>query len=291
MKVHCLYILLADIHNVLWPKESRHTHQWIMSHISMKYVTPTNESCPTYAWVMSRHRVGSHMSRHTYHITHVTSHTSRHTHPISPDVCTSYITFHAWNAYRILHICGIWLIYTWDMTHLYVWHDSFVCVTWLICMCDMAQTLAAEGCHRTHQCVRYDSYSCMIWLIYMRDMTHLNVGHNSFVRVAWLECCRLPDRVGTGWLRLVDSLKFWVSFAENRLTYRALLQKSPIILRSLLIVATPQRTHWCVRHESNIWVGHDSYTRGTWLICMCDMTHRIYISHMGWLRSVASIKL
>jgi len=42
-----------------------------------------------------------------------------------------------------------------------------------------------------------------------------------------------------GWLRLVGSLKLQVSFAEYSLFYRALLQKRPIILRSLLIVATP----------------------------------------------------
>ena len=42
-----------------------------------------------------------------------------------------------------------------------------------------------------------------------------------------------------GWLRLVGSLQFQVSFAKYRLFYRALLQKRHIILRSLLIVATP----------------------------------------------------
>ena len=42
-----------------------------------------------------------------------------------------------------------------------------------------------------------------------------------------------------GWLRLVGSLKLQVSFTEYRLFYRALLQKRPVILRSLLIVATP----------------------------------------------------
>ena len=41
------------------------------------------------------------------------------------------------------------------------------------------------------------------------------------------------------WLRLVGSLKLSVSFAEHSLFYRALLHKKPIILRSLLIVATP----------------------------------------------------
>jgi len=42
-----------------------------------------------------------------------------------------------------------------------------------------------------------------------------------------------------GWLRWVGSLKLKVSFAEYCLFCRALLQKRPIILWSLLIVATP----------------------------------------------------
>ena len=44
-----------------------------------------------------------------------------------------------------------------------------------------------------------------------------------------------------GWLRLVGSLKDYVTFAEYSLFHTALLQKRPIILRSLLIVATPYR--------------------------------------------------
>jgi len=47
------------------------------------------------------------------------------------------------------------------------------------------------------------------------------------------------DKSPMGWLRLVGSSKLQVSFAEYHLFYRALLQKRRIILRSLLIVATP----------------------------------------------------
>jgi len=47
-----------------------------------------------------------------------------------------------------------------------------------------------------------------------------------------------------GWLPLVGSLKLHISLAEYRLFYRALLQKRPIILRSLLIAATPQLNFW-----------------------------------------------
>jgi len=42
-----------------------------------------------------------------------------------------------------------------------------------------------------------------------------------------------------GWLRLGGSLKLLVSFTEYSLFYRALLQKRPLYLRILLIVATP----------------------------------------------------
>jgi len=44
---------------------------------------------------------------------------------------------------------------------------------------------------------------------------------------------------GMGWLWLVGSFKLHVSFAEYSLVYRARLQKRPVILRSLLIVAIP----------------------------------------------------
>jgi len=79
---------------------------------------------------------------------------------------------------------------TWgDMTHSYVWHDSynqneetclspkrpiqmcvwrdffdmisFICVIWLIHMCDM-----------THSYVRHDAFICVTWLIHTCDMTH-----------------------------------------------------------------------------------------------------------------------
>jgi len=47
-----------------------------------------------------------------------------------------------------------------------------------------------------------------------------------------------------GWLRLVGSLKLYVSFAKYSLFYRALLQKRPIIFKSLVIVATPYWIKW-----------------------------------------------
>ena len=47
------------------------------------------------------------------------------------------------------------------------------------------------------------------------------------------------SRVYMGWLRLVGALKVQVSFAKEPYKRDDILQKRPIILRRLLIVATP----------------------------------------------------
>jgi len=72
-------------------------------------------------------------------------------------------------------ICVTWLIQMCDMTHSYVWHAWFICVTWLIQMCDM-----------THSYVWQDSFMCVTWLIHMRDMSHSYVQYDSIIRVTWL---------------------------------------------------------------------------------------------------------
>jgi len=55
-------------------------------------------------------------------------------------------------------------------------------------------------------------------------------------------------------LRLVGSMKFYVSFPEYSLFYRALLQKRPIILRSLLIVFTAYWIYCIQRLRADFWL-------------------------------------
>jgi len=59
----------------------------------------------------------------------------------------------------------------------------------------------------------------------------------SLLKGMWQTRCRELDM---GWLRLVGSLKLWVSFTKEPYKRDYILQKRPMILRSLLIVATPQ---------------------------------------------------
>jgi len=76
-----------------------------------------------------------------------------------------------------------------------------------------------------------------------------------------------------GWLRLVGSLKLWVSVAKEPYKRDSILQKRPIILRSLLIVATPYVT---VCHDyvtsSGVTVCHNL------IICWHNVT-RLCVTH------------
>ena len=71
-------------------------------------------------------------------------------------------------------------------------------------------------------------YVTMLCMHLASYLWSLSVWRLSFM--SW--CCM-------GWLQLVGSFKLQVSFAEYTLFYRALLQKRPIVSRSLLIEATP----------------------------------------------------
>jgi len=79
-------------------------------------------------------------------------------------------------------------LHTWNMTHSYVWRDTFICVTWFIRMCGkthswLRQNSATELSDRTH------SYCCC--------RTHLCVQHVSFALESSVCACKL---------RLVPSL-------------------------------------------------------------------------------------
>ena len=99
--------------------------------------------------------------------------------------------------------------------------------------------------------------------------------------------------------------------AEYRLFYRSLLQKRPVILRSLLIVATP----YCTFGNTFVWhdscgcawdmcgIAQQTKTKETYILTKRDLhTHKKKASCnltqmycrkccMGWLRLVGSLKL
>ena len=104
-----------------------------------------------------------------------------------------------------------------DMTHVYVWHDSFVCVlwsggctrglvhkrnlihlyVWFTCMCYSLVCVAGlvRTCNKTHVCVWHDWFVCATWSIRTCDMTHSYLWHDPFVCVKYLiPTCAGPIR-------------------------------------------------------------------------------------------------
>ena len=89
------------------------------------------------------------------------------------DLSTSSYAY-KWAIHFLIHMTYVWhdLRVTWPMCDMtYVWHD--LRVTWPI---DFL----------TYSFVWHDSFICVIWLIHMCDMTHSYAWHDSFVRVTWL---------------------------------------------------------------------------------------------------------
>ena len=85
-----------------------------------------------------------------------------------------YVTWLIWQGEGIWIVLA-WYMYVCDMTHAWMWHTSFVYVTWLMYVCDV-----------THSYVWHDSFICVTWLIHMCDVTHSYVWHDSFICVTWL---------------------------------------------------------------------------------------------------------
>jgi len=145
--------------------------------------------------------------------------------------CTHVIeSWHIWMSH-VTYVNESCHTYEWVMSHIWMSHITLrmrqiatLRMSWRTYEWVMSRLIGSwhtfdESCH---------TYEWVMSHIWMRSC-HTSINH-------------VKD-IGMGWLRLVGSLKWQVSFAEYCLFYRALLQKRPIILRSLLIEATPYHTH------------------------------------------------
>ena len=132
------------------------------------------------------------------------------------------ITMHHHSTSDLIHSC------TWNgLSNGAITHTSTSRIR--ISTCDMTHLCplhpSMSTCDTTHLCPHHPSMSTC-------DMTHLCPHHPS------MSTCYMIH-LWFGLLRSVGSIKSYVSLAEYRLFYRALLQKRPIVLSILLIEATP----------------------------------------------------
>jgi len=197
--------------------------------------------------------------------------------------------------WRDSFICVTWLIYMCDVTHLYVWHDSFICVTWLIMMHSYV--------------VWHDSFICVTWLNHhtSRASSLLNPTavktqswvawqdsfmnrHDAFIYgVTWLiHICDMTQSShaksvlsATGWQRPIRCLVF-IGFSP---------QKSPTISGSFAENDQLKESYGslppCNTHSS-----HDSFIRVRFLIMnhsymvwhhLCMAHRHAFICGVAWL--------
>ena len=209
---------------------------------------------------------------------------------------------------RVAHesfTCVTWLIYTWDMTHPSVRHDSSICEAYGVAtisrllkiirlFCRIPSLLQGSFAKETynfkeptnrshpiaHSYVRHDSFVCETWLMHMWDMNHSYVRHDSSICETWLihmwdmthSCDRHDSSILTLSLQRRSSL-MWLNSCDSFMCVMG-----PIGLLHMCDV-----THTQVRHDSSIltnrlqrrqsYVCHDSFICETWLIHICAMTH------------------
>jgi len=143
---------------------------------------------------------------------------------------------------HMIHLCmrSMPHMCTCDMNHLYICGMIHLCtcymticvrVTWLICVCVTCLALIVL---REVWCVCCNSYirvhvTCLIHMcdmtdVCMCDRTRSYVWHDSFI---YLSC--LMYIYDMGWLWLVGSIKWRVSFAKEPYKRDDILQKRPVI--------------------------------------------------------------
>jgi len=138
-----------------------------------------------------------------------------------------------WYVWYDSFTCMTWPIHMRDMTHSYAWHDSFICVTWLIQTCDMTHSYVwHKSFMNAHSYVWHDSFICVPWLIGMR--------------VVLLDCLFVP---GPRLIHICDMTHDWLEL-------------------DLCINGDSLHVTWAYTH---VW--QDSFKCVTWFLHVCDVTH------------------
>jgi len=141
-----------------------------------------------------------------------------------------------------------WLIHVCDMTHSYEWHDSFICVTWLIPMWH-------DGMCAQHR------HSCM------RDMTHSYAWHDSFTQ--YLRSPKALLKISYMWH---DS--FMCVMTHSYVWHDSLVCVVWFVHPVHTAFSLAKSTHDSIDSMSlddSRYVA--SFIHETWLIHMCDVTH------------------
>ena len=132
--------------------------------------------------------------------------------------------------------------YVWQYIHL--WHDPFICATWLIDMCDT-----------TLSYMWHDSFVCIAILLYS-DMWNSGMLVSRIMHMC--HASNLTGPIHNAHLKrnMIDGLQASHSYATSH---------------DLFICNITRRIHMC--DMTHWYVRHDSLICATWFLHTCDMTH------------------
>jgi len=210
-----------------------------------------------------------------------------------------YYAWHSRDSYWSLRLFLSW--YDWQtgvswlplmcvMTPSYVRRDSFVCVTWLIHICDMTRidAYAYSFFDATGKLVCHDSLICVSWLPHMCVVTHSYAWHDSSIYVTWLVLMPTP-------ILFLMRLARWCVMTPSYVCHDWFICVSWLI--RMCDMAHPymwRDSYWYPRYPSldatGALVCHDSLICVSWLPHMCVMTPS-YVCHdslifVSWLRDM-----
>jgi len=113
--------------------ESRHTHVWVTSHTCMSRVTHMYDSCQIHVWVKSHTRISLRYLARMHSSTLCVFNCDKNE-SLTREIIICALRNNAATKWTHALFCFArrWMNHMCDMTHSYVWHDSFVCVPWLI---------------------------------------------------------------------------------------------------------------------------------------------------------------
>jgi len=141
------------------------------------------------------------------------------------------------------------------MTHSYVWHDSFICVSWLIHMCDMTRPYAwcdAFICNASFTCVA-DSFICVTNISW-------DVLCVSFICVT--QCMLQQNAAGSSLVYMCDVWHDSFMYVTQCTLQQRLLVACMLLVRDSFMCAVTHSSAW-----------HDSLRYVMCLIHMCDTMH------------------
>ena len=155
-------------------------------------------------------------------------------------------------------MCVTWFIDTCDMTHWYVWHDSFM-YEWVMRgeSVLLSHMWMRHVTHMNESCDTYEWVMSHIWKHY-----HMNGS-----------CDRRERRVVRWGLRegvSVQAVSWMIHVTrinESCHTYQWIMSHTSMSH----VTHMNESCHMCDMTHSYVW--HDSFMCVTWLIHMCDMTH------------------